>query len=60
MAKLATIVKLGSTMKHPKMPKGEREKTFGPFNSKSGERRASTKKESFEREASKNIIQVVK
>jgi hypothetical protein len=47
-------------MKHPKMPKGEREKTFGPFNSKSGERRASTKKESFEREASKNIIQVVK
>jgi hypothetical protein len=47
LAKLVMMAKLGSTKKLPKMPKGKREETFGPFKSRSGERGALTKKGIF-------------
>ncbi len=56
LTELVTMAKLGSTKK---IPKGEREEIFGPFNPKSGERRALTKKESSKGEVSKNNVQVV-
>jgi hypothetical protein len=60
LAKLAVAVELGSTKKFRKMPKSEKEKTFGPFNPKSGEGRASISKEFSKGEASKDTIQMVK
>ncbi len=59
MANFATT-KLGSAKKLPKMPKGEKEKAFGPFNSKNMDGGASTKNESSKWEASKDEIQLVK
>ncbi|CAM6018275.1 unnamed protein product [Sphagnum balticum] len=59
LAKLVAMVELGFAKKLPKTPKGEKEKTFGPFNLGNGERWASIKKESSKGEASKDTIQVV-
>ncbi len=42
LAKLATVIELGSAEKLLKTPMDEREKTYGPLNLKSGERRSST------------------
>jgi hypothetical protein len=41
------MAELGSSKKLPKMPKGEREETFGPFKLRSGEGRASIEKGVF-------------
>lgn len=45
--KLITMAELGSSKKLPKMPKGEREETFGPFKPRSGEGGASIEKGVF-------------
>jgi hypothetical protein len=49
----------GFAKKLPKMPKGEKEKAFGPFNSKNMDGGASTKNESSKWEASKDEIHLV-
>lgn len=59
LAKLAKMTKLGFTKKLPKMPKGNREKTFRPLDPKSEEIVASTRKESSKGEALKDTIQMV-
>ncbi len=59
LTKLVAVAELGSAKKLPKTPKGEREKASRPLNPKSGEKGASTWKESYKREASKDNIQVV-
>ncbi len=59
LAKLVTVVELSSTKKLPKTPKGNKEKTSRPLKPESGEKGASTGKESSKREASKDTIQVV-
>jgi hypothetical protein len=41
LAKLVAMVELGSTMKLPRTPKGEKEKTSEPLNLESGEKGAS-------------------
>jgi hypothetical protein len=51
--------KLDSIKKFPKMPKGEKEKTYGPLKSGSTNGNASTEKESSKGEASKASIHVV-
>ncbi|CAK9195289.1 unnamed protein product [Sphagnum troendelagicum] len=59
LAKLEAMAELSSTKKLPKTLKGNKEKTFGPLNPKSGEKGASIVKESSKREAAKDTIQVV-
>jgi hypothetical protein len=59
LTKLVAMAKLGSVEKLPKTTKGEREEASRPLNPKSGEGRASIRKVSSKREASKDNIQVV-
>ncbi len=59
LAKQTTTTKLSFAKKLPKTPKGEKEKTSRPFNPKSGEGGASTKKEASKGKSSKDNIQVV-
>ncbi len=59
LAKLVSMVELGSTKKLPKMPKGEREETSKPLNLESGQKGASTEKECSTWESSKDSVQVV-
>lgn len=59
LTKLATVAELGFAKKLSKTLKGEMKKASKPFNPESGEIGASTWKESWKREASKDNIQVV-